>query len=81
MRRYAIREYLEDIAESNLTKAVHVQAAIGSEDPVEETRWLQEMAGETGWPHGIVGDAPLQSQDIEKNDRAPHGVREPAGPP
>ena len=66
MRRYVAEEYLEDIAGSNVTKAVHVQAAIGSADPVEETRWLQDMADKTGWPHGIVGDARMQQPDVEK---------------
>jgi len=65
MHKYTVPEYLEDIEGSNVTKMVHVQAAIGSEDPVEETKWLQEMADETGWPHGIVGDARLQSPDVE----------------
>ena len=66
MRRYVVGEYLEDIEGSNVTKAVHVQAAIGSADPVEETMWLQAMADKTGWPQGIVGDARLQSADVEK---------------
>ncbi len=66
MRRYVVREYLEDIEGSNVTKAVHIQAAIGSADPVEETMWLQAMADKTGWPQGIVGDARLQSPDVEK---------------
>ena len=66
MRRYAIPEYLDDIEGSTVTKAIHVQAAIGSEDPVEETKWVQEMADDTGWPQGIVGDARLQSPDVEK---------------
>jgi predicted TIM-barrel fold metal-dependent hydrolase len=66
MRRYVVREYLEDIEGSNVTKAVHIQAAIGSADPVEETIWLQAMADKTGWPQGIVGDARLQSPDVEK---------------
>ena len=66
MDRYVVREYLEDTEGSNVIKAVHIQAAIGSADPVEETRWLQVMADETGWPHGIVGDARMQSPDVEK---------------
>ena len=66
MRRYVAGEYLEDIEGSNVTKALHVQAAIGSADPVEETRWLQDMADKTGWPHGIVGDARMQQPDVEK---------------
>lgn len=40
-------------------KCVHVQAAIGIEDPVEETRWLQEQADRTGFRHGIVAHCDL----------------------
>lgn len=65
MKTYTAPQYLEDIAGCGVSKAVHVQAAIGTEDPVEETKWLQAMADETGWPHGIVGDARLQHQDVE----------------
>ena len=51
LTRYTPDEYLADIEGSGVTKAVHVQAAIGTPDPVEETRWLSEMAEATGWPH------------------------------
>lgn len=62
---YAADEFAEDIDGSNVSKAVHVQAAIGTEDPVEETKWLSEMAERTGWPTAIVGDARLQGSDVE----------------
>lgn len=65
MSLYTANEYLTDIENSNVSKAVHIQAAIGSEDPVEETRWLQEMSDATGWPQAIVGDAHLQDPDVE----------------
>lgn len=38
---------------------VHVQAAIGSADPVEETRWLTEMAREHPLLRAIVGHADI----------------------
>jgi predicted TIM-barrel fold metal-dependent hydrolase len=63
LETYAATEFRRDIAGSNVTKAVHVQAALGTPDPVEETRWLQSMADVTGWPTAIVADAPLQSRD------------------
>ncbi len=53
-----------DAEGSNVTKIVHVQAAIGSADPVDETEWLQAMADATGWPNGITADAPLQNPDV-----------------
>ena len=48
-----------------MTKAVHVQAAIGSPDPVTETEWLQEAADRTGFPHGIVAYADLRDPGVE----------------
>lgn len=65
IKRYGPEEYLADIEGSNVTKCVHVQAAIGTEDPVEETRWLSELAERTGWPHGITADARMQEPDVE----------------
>jgi predicted TIM-barrel fold metal-dependent hydrolase len=50
---------------ANVTKAIHVQAAIGSKDPVKETQWLQEAAGRTGFPHGIVAYANLREPDVD----------------
>jgi predicted TIM-barrel fold metal-dependent hydrolase len=45
------------------TKLVHVQAAIGSPDPVGETEWLQGIADETGWPNAIIAYSNLKSPD------------------
>jgi len=50
---------------ANVSKVVHVQAAIGIEDPVEETRWLEAAAERTGWPDAIVAYADLTSPDVE----------------
>lgn len=50
----------------NVTKAVHVQAAIGSADPVKETEWLQAAADRTGFPHAIVAYADLRDPDVER---------------
>ena len=69
-RRLAARNWLaEDFIavsrDSNVTKAVHVQAAIGSPDPVTETEWLQEAADRTGFPHAIVAYADLRDPGVE----------------
>ena len=65
MRKYAIDEFLAEVDGAGVSKAVHVQAAIGSADPVEETKWLQEMVDRTGYPLAIVGDARMQQPDVE----------------
>src|ERR1700737_1973153 len=45
------------------TKVVHVQAAIGSPDPVVETEWLQGIAARPGWPNAIIAYSNLKSPD------------------
>jgi predicted TIM-barrel fold metal-dependent hydrolase len=61
--RYAADEYIAETRFQNVAKAIHVQAAVGIDDPVEETRWLQEQAERTGFPHGIVGHCDLAADD------------------
>jgi predicted TIM-barrel fold metal-dependent hydrolase len=58
--------YKQEIAGANVSKAVHVQAAIGIDDPVDETRWLQEQAEATGFPHAIVAYTNLKDPDVER---------------
>lgn len=57
--------YAAEVLGANVIKAVHVQAAIGSADPVDETIWLQEQYEATGWPTAIVADASLSAPDVE----------------
>lgn len=61
--RYMAPQYIAETRFQNVSKAVHVQAAIGIADPVEETRWLQRQADETGFPHGIVAHCDLTASD------------------
>jgi predicted TIM-barrel fold metal-dependent hydrolase len=49
---------------SGTTKVVHVQAAIGSPDPVVESEWLQGIADRTGWPNAIIAYSNLKSPDV-----------------
>jgi predicted TIM-barrel fold metal-dependent hydrolase len=64
--KYMADHYIAETRFQNVSKAVHVQAAIGIPDPVEETRWLQQQADRTGFPHGIVAHCDLASKDAEK---------------
>ena len=64
-RNFLAEDFIEITRASNVTKAVHVQAAIGSEDPVKETEWLEEAAERTGFPHAIVAHADLRAPDVE----------------
>ena len=64
-RNFIAEDFIETTRASNVTKAVHVQAAIGSKDPVKETEWLEEAAERTGFPHAIVAYADLRDPDVE----------------
>lgn len=62
---YGAEQYIEEVANSNVSKAVHVQAALGTPDPVKETEWLQQAAIRTGFPHAIVAYVNLKSLQAE----------------
>ena len=64
-RNWLAENFIALSRDSNVTKAVHVQAAIGSPDPVKETEWLQEAADRTGFPHAIVAHADLRDPGVE----------------
>jgi predicted TIM-barrel fold metal-dependent hydrolase len=62
-QRYVAEDFLAETRFQNLDRVIHVQAAVGSEDPVEETRWLQAAGERTGVPHGIVGFCAFDAPD------------------
>ena len=64
IRDYLLDDFLADMASIDLVKSVHIQASF-ADDPVDETRWLQGLADERGFPHGIVGNALLEAPDAE----------------
>lgn len=63
-QRYWADDFLAETRFQGVAKVVHVQAAIGSPDPVEETRWLQAFADRLGVPHGAVAYADLADPDV-----------------
>jgi predicted TIM-barrel fold metal-dependent hydrolase len=63
---YSADQYIAETRFHNVIKAVHVQAAIGIDDPVKETAWLQAQADRVGFPHGIVGHCDLAGADAQK---------------
>ena len=65
-RNFIAEDFIALTRNANVTKAVHVQAAIGSPDPVTETAWLQEAADRTGFPHAIVAYADLRDPNVER---------------
>lgn len=84
-RDYLTQTYLSDMADVDLVGSVHVQANCGATDPVEETRWLDAVARDTGWPKAIVAEVDLTSPNsvdqIARHQAASdllRGVRTPA---
>jgi len=61
--RYDIEGVWAEARFADVEGFVHVQAAIGSADPVEETRWLEEMRSESPVPFSIVGHVDLTSEN------------------
>jgi predicted TIM-barrel fold metal-dependent hydrolase len=63
---YLLEDYLADTANQNVVKSVHIECGWDPSDPVGETEWLQRLADQHGYPHGIVGRATLDAPDIEQ---------------
>jgi predicted TIM-barrel fold metal-dependent hydrolase len=65
-QRYWADDFLAETRFANVLGAIHVQAATGIEDPVEETRWLQAFADRLGMPQGIIAYADLTDPRIDE---------------
>jgi predicted TIM-barrel fold metal-dependent hydrolase len=64
-RNYLPRDYLRDAAGHDVVKTVYVETEWDPRDFVGETRWLQQIIAETGFPHAIVAGARLDAPDAE----------------
>ncbi len=63
MLAYDINSLWAEARFADVSAFVHVQAAIGSDDPVKETAWLTRMRETAPAPFTIVADAELGSDD------------------
>lgn len=63
-RDYLIDEFLADNGNSNIEKSVYVQANWAPNWFEDEVAWVQNVADESGWPHGIVGYADMGVDDV-----------------
>ncbi len=64
-QRYWADDWIAESRFANVVKSIHVECAVGTPDPVEETRWLQAFADRLGHPHGIVAEVHLAQPDAE----------------
>jgi predicted TIM-barrel fold metal-dependent hydrolase len=65
-RTYLVPDYLADLSQVRLVKAVHIQNGWDPADPVGETRFLQDVADAHGIPNAIVAFADLASPRAEE---------------
>jgi predicted TIM-barrel fold metal-dependent hydrolase len=49
-----------------VVKSVHIECGWDPSDPVGETAWLQRLADQHGYPHGIVARATLDAPNVEQ---------------
>lgn len=63
-RDYPISEFLQDIDGSGVEKSVYVQANWAPNWFRDEASWVQSVADESGWPHGIIGYADMTVDDV-----------------
>jgi predicted TIM-barrel fold metal-dependent hydrolase len=61
--RFGPPEFASESRLAGVTKVVHMDAAVGTPDSVDETRWLESLADRTGWPNAIVATCDLISPD------------------
>ena len=85
--KYTIDSVFAESRFADVSGFVHVQAALGSEDPVSETRWLTEMRKNAPVPFTIVAHADLGTEhamaQLDGHGESPYfvGVRDFAAEP
>lgn len=62
-RDYSISEYLDDIKGQGVVKSVYVQANWAPNWFLDEARYVQDVADQSGWPHAIVAYCDLTQRD------------------
>jgi predicted TIM-barrel fold metal-dependent hydrolase len=63
-RDIPVEEWMHDAVPEGVVKSVHVTANWGAARAPDETRWLQAIADQHGFPHGIVAQADLTDPDV-----------------
>ena len=63
-RDYPMSEYRAEASAAGVEKAVYVQANWPVDKGEAEVAWVESVAVETGWPHGIVGYADMTVADV-----------------
>jgi predicted TIM-barrel fold metal-dependent hydrolase len=64
-RDYPVEEWINDIVPEGVVKSVHVTAMWAPGRALDETRWLQAIANQHGFPNGLVCNADLSDPGID----------------
>lgn len=64
-RNYLWEDYLADTRAHRIVKTVHMEAEWTPDDPVGETRWLNQAAQGRPFPNALVAQAWLDRDDVE----------------
>lgn len=62
---YGLDNYFIDAQDVPVQKIIHIEAGAHPDDALKETRWLQALADETGYPHAFIAHAPLNDPKVE----------------
>src|SRR5271156_4369478 len=65
-RPFLMKDYLEMAKHQPISQMVFIQSGAFPENPVLETKWVQDQADKYGGPQGIVAFAPLDSPDVDR---------------
>ena len=65
-KSYLVEDYINDAKNQNLIKSVHIQAEHNDNNPVNETKWLQEVADNNvnNLPNAIVAYADFSKANV-----------------
>ena len=64
--RYRFENYAAETRFAGVIGAVHVQAALGSADPSQESEFVNSQLSADSMPVMLVGDARMQQDDVEE---------------
>ena len=67
-KSYLLDDYLNDAKNQNLVKSIHVQAEHDAMNPIEETKWLQNISDNNNLkiPNGIVAFADFSEEKVSE---------------
>lgn len=64
-KNYHASDFRLDTGSLPVKKSVHIQVGVAVEDSLNETRWLQAQADQSGFPNAIIPFCDLTADDLE----------------